>query len=110
LSLAGSLSNYLKNVTSDRVFREAAYLLATMAITETRTSYRSSIAGYMLQAVAEQKSKQKSTAGAQDDKEVAARATTRLNILKAALQKVTDAETDAEQKKKFEKKMKDNFE
>ncbi len=104
LAFAGTLNSYLKNVASDEIFRNAVDIYADMVIYETMKSYRSGTCGFMFQAVSEQKGKLKD-----DNKEAAAKATVRIKILKAALQKVIAAEQESDLKKKFEKMMADHF-
>ena len=67
--------------------------------------YRSALTGFMFQAASEQKDNLKAENA--DDAAIAQR---RLDILKAALQKVVAAEKDPETLKDDQSKMKDTFE
>ncbi len=104
-SFASSLSSYMKNVKSDESYRRAAEVYATMVTTEGMKTYRSMLGGFLFQVGDELKGNLKSA-----DKDEAASAKKRYDILMPILQKMVDAETDPEIMKENKGKMKDIFE
>ena len=104
-SLAFSLNNYLKNVKSEASFKRGVDVYTTMIINENMKQYRTALGGFLFQVVGEQKEKTKS-----DNKDDAAAAQKKVDILKVALQKVVADEKDIEALKEYKKMMKDNFE
>ena len=104
-SFSLSLSTYMKNVKSDASFKTGADIYSTLVINQNMKQYRSALTGFMFQAASEQKDNLKAENA--DDAAIAQR---RLDILKAALQKVVAAEKDPETLKDDQSKMKDTFE
>jgi aminopeptidase N len=104
-ALAFSLSSYLKNVKSDASFRRGIEVYVTLVVTEEMKSYRSMLAGYLFQVASDQKDNLKS-----DNKEEAETAKKRYDLMKPMLQRMVDAETDPENAKENNKKMKEIFE
>lgn len=104
-SFAMSLATYMKNVSSNEVFVKAANLYADITVWETMKMTRSMVGGAFFQSAGEYKGKLKD-----EDKEVAAKAVTRIGVMKTAAARIISEERDEEQKKKFEKMQKENFE
>jgi aminopeptidase N len=104
-SFALSVSSYLKNVKSDASFKRGVDVFATMVGTENMKQYKTALAGFLFQVGSEQKENIKS-----DNKEVAASAQKRTDMVKDALQKLMDAEKDTQTQKDYKKMMKDTFE
>lgn len=104
-SFSFSMNNYLKNVKDETSFKKAVDIYTTMVINENMKQMRTGLGGALFQAAGEQKEKTKS-----DNKEEAAIAQKKLDIIKAALQKVVAEEKDAEALKDYKKMMKDSFE
>ena len=105
LTYAFSLKNYLKNVGSDDVFRRGLELMTTMALTENLKMRRAQLTGYIFDVAETEKENTKS-----EKKEEADVARRRLDIVKAALQRVVAAEKDPENLKEDQKRMKNIFE
>jgi len=104
-TMSSSLSAYLKNVKSDASFSRAVDVFATLVLTESMKIHKAPLAGTLFSAGTTQKENAKS-----DKKEEAEPAVRRLAIIKAALEKIIAAETDAETLKDYNKKMKNLFE
>ena len=104
-SFAFSLNSYLKNVKSENSFKRAVDVYATMILTENMKQFRSALGGFLFQVAGEQKEKAKG-----DNKDDAAAGQRKLDIVKAALQKVVADEKDPETLKDYKKMMKDSFE
>ena len=104
-SFAISINGYLKNVKSDAAFKKGVDIYTTMITLENMKQYRTVLGGFLFQVGAEQKEKSKS-----DNKDEAAVASKRVDIVKAALDKVIAEEKDTEALKDYKKMMKDTFE
>ena len=105
LSFSNSLSSYLKNVKSDDSYRRGVAIYAMLVNNENMKTFKSYIAGNLFQVATDEKENLKS-----ENKDDAARAQMRLNVLKVNLQKIVAAEKDADALKTYQKKMKDIFE
>ncbi|WP_345078040.1 M1 family metallopeptidase [Nemorincola caseinilytica] len=105
MSFGMSLGAYMKNVSSNEAFGRAAKVYADITVWETSKMTRTMLGGSFFQTVGEYKGKLKD-----EDKDVAARAGTRMPLLKTAAGRIAKMEGDEEQKKKYEEKMKENFE
>ena len=95
------ISSYMKHVKSDASFTAAAEILTSLITDESSRTTRAMYAGMLFQTASEYKGDLKS-----DDKEEAATAQKRINILKPFMQKITDTETDTEAQDGYKKKMK----
>ena len=95
----------MKNVKSDAAFKKGVDIYTTMITLENMKQYRTVLGGFLFQVGAEQKEKSKS-----DNKDEAAVASKRVDIVKAALDKVIAEEKDTEALKDYKKMMKDTFE
>ncbi len=104
-SFALSLTTYLKNVKSDEAYRRGVMVYSMLVKNESMKSYRSALAGFMIQVAVDAKDDSKS-----DVKEQAASGKSRLVIIKPVLQDVVAAETDPESLKDEQKKVKEIFE
>ncbi len=104
-SFALSMSNYLKYVKSDASFKRGLDIFATMVMNENMKQYKTALAGFLFQVGSEQKGNIKS-----DNKDAAASAQKRTDMVKDTLQKVVAAEKDKEILKDYTKMMKDTFE
>ena len=104
-SFAISMNNYLKNVSSETSFKRGVDVYTTMVINENMKQMRTMLGGFLFQVAADQKSAAKA-----DDKDAAAIAKRKLDITKAAIDKVVAAEKDTEALKDYQKMMKDTFE
>jgi len=103
-SFAFSMNSYLKYVKSETSFKRAVDVYATMIATESM-KYKTTLAGFLFQVAGEQKEKTK-----MDNKDEAAAAQKKMDIVKGILQKIVDDEKDTESKKDYKKMMKDTFE
>ncbi len=101
---AFSLNSYLKNVKSDVSFSKGIDIYAMLIMNESLKAFRSPLGGLLFQEASEQKENIKS-----DKKEEAETAKKRIEIVKAALQKVIAAERDPETFKEYKSKMKNTF-
>ncbi len=104
-ALIFSLSSYMSSVKSDVSFRRAAEVFTALVLTESMKAYRAAFGGYFFQVAARLKGEAKS-----DNKEEAAIAQKRMEIIKPLLQRIVNAEKDTEAAKDFKKMMKNNFE
>ena len=104
IPFALSLDHYLKNVKSNASFSRCAQVYATLIVNDEMQSYRQMLTGFFFQVASDLQDDAKS-----DDKEKAASAQKRLDLLKPALQRITAAESDPELLKSDKKKMKDIF-
>ncbi len=104
-TLSSSLSAYLKNVKSEESYKKGVEIFAAMVSTEGMKTFRPMLGGYLFQLANNEKDNLKS-----DNNDEVELAKKRLQILKPALQKVADAETDEETITDYKKKMKDIFE
>ena len=104
-SFSFSLNSYLKNVKSEASFRKGVDIYVTMITTENMKQYRTTLGSFLFQVAGEQKEKTKS-----DNKDEAAAAQKKLDIVKSALQIVVADEKDADAQKEYKKMMKDTFE
>lgn len=100
-----TLTNYMNAIEDSLTFARAANVYADMAIYETMRAQRSAIGGNFFQSIDGHKDLLKD-----EDKQVAAMAEMRMNILKTTADRIIAAEQDEELKKKFEKMKHDNFE
>jgi len=100
ISYAISLGSYLKNVADTGAFTRGISLYGTMIDHEEMKAYRSALAGFFLQTVAEQK-------GMNDDEDAqsAARAQAHIRAIVPVLKKLAASESDEETKEKLEKAM-----
>jgi len=99
-----SLSAYLKNVKSEESFKRGVAVYATLITTENIKSYRSPLGSFMFGVAGEYKDDAKST-----DKDVAAKAQKRMDIVKPELMKIIVGETDPETATEFKKLYRDNY-
>jgi aminopeptidase N len=104
-AFAYSLGRYMKNVKSDESFKRAADVYTSLVTTESMKSYRAALAGMFFQAAAGLKSEAKS-----DNKEEAAIAQRRLDMLKGDLQHIIRTEKDPDAAKELKKMMAKTYE
>jgi aminopeptidase N len=104
-TITAALSAYLKNVKSDTSFSKGVDIYVAFVVTEDMKQIRTYISGFLFQVATDTKDNVKS-----DKKEEAETAKKRMDILKTALQKVTDGEKDAELIKEHKKSMTKIFE
>lgn len=104
-SFAAALNSYLKHVNSDESFTKATEVYRKIVTLETMRMYRGILGGFLFQVAAEQKENVKS-----ENKEEAATAEKRLQVVKVALQKMIDEEPDSKQQDNFKKSFKETFE
>lgn len=100
-----SLTSYMKKVKSDASFARAANVFASLVTTESMKAYRIAIASMFFQVAAGLKADIKS-----DNKEEAAQAQSRYDMLRGYYQKVVAAEKDPEALKELKKLMAKNYE
>lgn len=103
-ALANSMSAYLKHVPSDASFARVLNIYTGIITLESMKSYRGTLGSFLFQVASEQKENTKS-----DNKDDAATATKRLELVRGALEKVIAAEDDTEQLDEYRKMMKNTF-
>lgn len=103
-TLAGSLSNYLKEVKSETSFDKGVTLMADMALQEDNAGRKKAVAGMMVQL----------TTGIKEDmadnKEHEAADKRRMSVIKAAMQRIIKEEKDKTLIEGYEKMLEKNFE
>lgn len=98
ISLASSLSSYLENVKSDAVFENGLKTMTGMVKTENIKNYRYYLGYYMFELAKSYKEKKETPLTRQ-----------RLAIVKQYIEQVINAESDPDNKKKYDDLMKEVF-
>ena len=95
-SFVSSIYYYLLNVKSDVAFEKGVALIAKLAMKEPIKTYRPGLASYLYRLAQSYDSKAKT-----DNKTDAANDTKRIEIIKAYIDKIVDAEKDADNLKTY---------
>lgn len=97
MSFSAALGAYLKNTPSDNAFESVLHLLEYMMQAEPIGIYRSNIASYIYEAGYFYKGEAEES----NKKKVAAKVQTRLNMLRNAMLRIEEKESDEDNRKNF---------